>query len=130
RKCESGFNIDRPLGVNAHPTLHVLFREVPKSIQDPRTGKTMYDIWLAQQNQYRTTPSVDEWGEFFDPDSELKEPSLSSSPSDDAAPFFNQIALPASDMYYGADYGMYHSIYENFHWMKTIVDPTLNRHAT
>ena len=31
-------------------------------------------------------------------------------------------------MYYGADYGMYHSIYENFHWMKTVVDPTFEYH--
>jgi hypothetical protein len=31
-------------------------------------------------------------------------------------------------MYYGADYGMYHSIYENFHWMKTVVDPEFKYH--
>ena len=125
----SVFNIDRPLSVNAHPALHRLFREVTRSIKDPRTGKSMNEVWRDQQNQYRTTPSVDGWGEFFDSNRELKEPSLSSSPSDDAAPFFNQLALPASDMYYGADYGMYHSIYENFHWMKTVVDPTFEYHV-
>jgi N-acetylated-alpha-linked acidic dipeptidase len=124
----SVFNIDRPLSVNAHPALHALFREVTQSIPDPKSGKTMYEVWLAQQNQYRTTPSVDGWGEFFNPSAELKEPFVFSSPSDDAAPFFNQLALPASDMYYGADYGMYHSIYENFHWMKTVVDPKFEYH--
>ena len=32
-------------------------------------------------------------------------------------------------MYYGAAYGMYHSIYENIHWMKTVVDPTFEYHS-
>ena len=124
----SVFNTQRPLSVNAHPVLHKLFREVSKNIRDPRTGKTMFEVWRDLQNQYRDTPSVDGWGEFFNPAQELKEPWIFESPSDDAAPFFTHLALPASDMYYGADYGMYHSIYENFHWMKTVVDPTFEYH--
>jgi N-acetylated-alpha-linked acidic dipeptidase len=81
------------------------------------------------QNRFRKVPSVDGWGELFDPDRELAEPRIFAIPYDDAAPFFSYLALPASDMYYGADYGMYHSIYENFHWMKTVVDPTFEYHA-
>ncbi len=124
----SVFNTDRPLSVSAHPLLHRLFREVAWNIQDPKSGKSMFEAWRDLQNKYRNTPSVDGWGEFFNPDRELKEPWIFESPSDDAAPFFTQLALPASDMYYGADYGMYHSIYENFHWMKTVVDPTFEYH--
>ena len=122
------FNPDRPLSVAAHPALHNLFREVARSVQDPRTGKTTFNAWRDLQNHYRQTPGVDGWGEFFDPDLELTEPYVFEIPYDDAAPFFGLLALPASDMYYGADYGMYHSIYENFHWMKTIVDPTFEYH--
>ncbi len=80
------------------------------------------------QNAYRKVPGVDGWGDYFDPEKPLTEPYLFETPYDDAAPFFNFLALPASDMYYGADYGMYHSIYENFHWMKTVVDPTFEYH--
>jgi N-acetylated-alpha-linked acidic dipeptidase len=97
-------------------------------VKDPRTGKSTFEIWLDLQNKYRQTPSVDGWGDLFDPDQELTEPWIFTTPYDDAAPFFNLLALPASDMYYGADYGMYHSIYENFHWMKTVVDPTFEYH--
>ena len=50
----SVFNIDRPLSVNAHPALHVLFREVTKSIQDPRTGKTMKTIVDPTLNRHAT----------------------------------------------------------------------------
>jgi N-acetylated-alpha-linked acidic dipeptidase len=122
------FNTDRPLSVSAHPVLHDLFRQTSRNIQDPKSGKTLFERWVELQNEYRKVPGVDGWGEFFNPDQMLTEPYVFESPSDDAAPFFNYLALPASDMYYGADYGMYHSIYENFHWMKTVVDPTFEYH--
>jgi N-acetylated-alpha-linked acidic dipeptidase len=122
------FNIDRPLSVSAHPVLHNMFRAASRNIKDPRSGKSLFEVWTNLQNQYRKIPGVDGWGEFFDPDKNLNEPYVFESPSDDAAPFLTFLALPASDMYYGADYGMYHSIYENFHWMKTVVDPTFEYH--
>ena len=123
------FNPDRPLSVSAHPVLHELFRSVTREVTDPRTGDSTFEVWRDMQNRYRQVPGVDGWGEFFDPDRELQEPWIFESPNDDAAPFFYYLGLPASDMYYGADYGMYHSIYENFHWMETVVDPTFEYHA-
>ncbi len=122
------FNPERPLSVAAHPALHSLFREVARDVPDPKTGASTFDVWRDLQNRYRTTPGVDGWGEFFDPEAELARPWVFEIPYDDAAPFYNWLALPASDMYYGADYGMYHSIYENFHWMKTVVDPDFHYH--
>jgi N-acetylated-alpha-linked acidic dipeptidase len=123
------FNPERPLSVAAHSALHRLFREVSREIADPRTDRTTFEVWRDLQNRYRRVPSVDGWGELFDPERELEEPWIFPLPYDDAAPFFQHLALPASDMYYGADYGMYHSIYENFHWMKTVVDPTFAYHG-
>jgi N-acetylated-alpha-linked acidic dipeptidase len=123
------FNPDRPLSVAAHPVLHRLFREVTRNVRDPRTGRSTFDVWRDLQNRYREVPGVDGWGEFFDPGRELTEPWVFEAPYDDAYPFYSYLALPASDMYYGADYGMYHSIYENIHWMKTVVDPTFEYHS-
>ena len=123
------FNPDRALSVAAHPVLHRLFRDVTRKVRDPRTGRSTFDVWRDLQNRYREVPGVDGWGEFFDPDRELIEPWVFEAPNDDAYPFYNYLALPASDMYYGADYGMYHSIYENIHWMKTVVDPTFEYHS-
>ncbi|MFQ5789648.1 MAG: M28 family peptidase [Acidobacteriota bacterium] len=124
----SVFNTHRPLSVSAHTALHPLFRAVARDISDPRTRRSLFDTWRDLQNRCRRVPSVDGWGEFFDPERELSEPWLFETPYDDAAPFYQYLALPASDMYYGADYGMYHSIYENFHWMKTVVDPAFDYH--
>ena len=122
------FNPERPLSVAAHPALHTLFRAVSRDVTDPRTGHSTFEVWRELQNRFRRVPGVDGWGEFFDPERELSRPWVFEVPYDDAAPFFNYLALPASDMYYGADYGMYHSIYENFHWMKSVVDPTFEYH--
>jgi len=122
------FNPDRPLSVAAHPVLHDLFRDVSKVVTDPRTGRSTFEVWRDGQNAFRKVPGVDGWGEFFDPEKALDEPYVFEAPYDDAAPFFNLLALPASDMYYGADYGMYHSLYENYHWMSTVVDPGFAYH--
>ena len=122
------FNTHRPLSVSAHPVLHSLFRAASRDIQDPKSKRSLFESWTDMQNAYRKVPGVDGWGDYFDPEKPLTEPYLFETPYDDAAPFFNFLALPASDMYYGADYGMYHSIYENFHWMKTVVDPTFEYH--
>lgn len=122
------FNPDRPLSVASHPVLHELFRDVSRAVPDPRTGKSTFEVWRDGQNEFRKVPGVDGWGEFFDPEKPLERPYLFEAPYDDAAPFFNLLALPASDMYYGADYGMYHSLYEDFHWMSTVVDPGFAYH--
>ena len=122
------FNINRPVSVTAHPALHNLFREASRDIRDPRSGKSLYEVWVNLQNQFRNVPGVDGWGEFFDPANELTAPYVFETPWDDATPFYHFVALPSSDMYYGAEYGMYHSIYENFHWMKTVGDPTFEYH--
>ena len=124
----SVFNPDRPLSVSAHPVLHNLFRGVSRNVADPRSGRSTFDVWRDMQNQFRKVPSVDGWGGYFDPEKTLTAPHVFERPFDDAQPFFDYLALPSSDMYYGADYGMYHSIYENFHWMKTVVDPTFGYH--
>src|SRR5262249_43416498 len=102
----SVFNTDRPLSVNSHPLLHQLFRDASRNIRDPKTGKTMFERWVDLQNEFRSTPSTDGFSPFFDHARKLTEPWINEAPDDDAGPFFNILALPASDMYYGSDYGM------------------------
>lgn len=117
------FNTERPLYVGASPSLHALFLETARDVSSP-AGGSLYDDWLAQQNAMRGTPSVDGAGVDFDPSRPLTAPYIDPVPlGDDQTPFVEFLALPGSDMYYGADYGMYHSLYENRRWMETVVDP-------
>ncbi len=123
------FNPDRPLFVSASGSLRRLFWEASQAVPDPRTGRPTYDVWLEMQNRFREVPSVDGRPEFFDPSVALARPEIDNTPlGDDQTAFYVHAALPASDMYYGSDYGTYHSLYENIHWMETIVDPGYRYH--
>jgi len=122
------FNPDRPLSLSASGSLRGLWLDVARAVPDPRRGIPTYDVWLEAQNRFRNTPSVDLLGSA--PERAPRgEPRIFSDPiGDDQTVFYLHLALPVSDMYYGADYGMYHSLYENPHWMETIVDPDFAYH--
>jgi N-acetylated-alpha-linked acidic dipeptidase len=48
----------------------------------------------------------------------------------DFTPFFHHGGIPSFDMGSGGDYGVYHSMYDTFHWMKSFGDPGFLMHAT
>jgi len=122
------FNPDRPLSISTSASMRGLWLDATRAVPDPRRNIPTYDVWLELQNRFRNVPSVD----VSEPQDEvppLSEPSIFADPiGDDQTVFYLHLALPVSDMYYGADYGVYHSIYENLHWMKTIVDPDFAYH--
>jgi N-acetylated-alpha-linked acidic dipeptidase len=123
------FNPDRPLYVGASACLHRLFRETADAVPAPRGGGSLGSLWLRMQNEHRGEGTVDGRTGDFDPATPLLEPYLDPVPlGDDQTPFVAVAALPGSDMYYGADYGMYHSLYEDRHWMMTVVDPEFRHH--
>jgi N-acetylated-alpha-linked acidic dipeptidase len=123
------FNPGRPLYVGASPCLHRLFRETAASVQSPAGDGSLAETWLRQQNEARAFTTVDALSADYDPSRPLREPYIDPVPlGDDQTPFVEYLALPGSDMYYGADYGMYHSLYENRRWMETIVDPQFLYH--
>jgi N-acetylated-alpha-linked acidic dipeptidase len=122
------FNADRPLSLSASGSLRGLWLDVARAVPDPRRGVPTYDVWLEGQNRFRDVASVDFVGAPTN-NPPRSEPLVYSDPiGDDQTVFYLHLALPVSDMYYGADYGMYHSIYENPHWLKTIVDPDFAYH--
>ena len=123
------FNGERPLYAGASPCLHRLFRETAADVPGPAGKGSLFDEWVRLQNQMRGVPSVDAFEIAGDPDEPLAEPQIDDVPlGDDQTPFVEFLGLPGSDMYYGADYGMYHSLYENRHWMATVVDPQFRLH--
>jgi N-acetylated-alpha-linked acidic dipeptidase len=122
------FNPDRPLSVSTSASMRGLWLDAARAVPDPRRNIPTYDVWLELQNRFRNVASVDT-SEPKDEVPPLTEPSVYGDPiGDDQTVFYLHLALPVSDMYYGADYGVYHSIYENPHWMKTIVDPDFGYH--
>jgi len=123
------FNGERPLYVGASPCLHRLFREVAADVPGPDGKETLYAAWVRLQNAARELGSVDAFEIRGNPSEPLTEPQIDDVPlGDDQTPFVEFLALPGSDMYYGADYGLYHSLYEDRHWMETVADPQFRHH--
>jgi N-acetylated-alpha-linked acidic dipeptidase len=48
----------------------------------------------------------------------------------DFCPFLDFAGIPSIDTGFVGDYGVYHSLYDDFYWMKTFGDPTFAYHAT
>ncbi|PHT28376.1 hypothetical protein CQW23_32001 [Capsicum baccatum] len=81
-------------------------------VQDPdNSSQTIYQSWLAFEN-----------------DTTVKLGRLEGAGSDYAA-FVQHIGTPALDMSFGNGYPVYHSMYDDFVWMKKFGDPMFHRHA-
>jgi N-acetylated-alpha-linked acidic dipeptidase len=47
----------------------------------------------------------------------------------DFSPFLDYAGIPSIDIGFGGDFGVYHSLYDDFYWMKHFGDPTFAYHA-
>jgi N-acetylated-alpha-linked acidic dipeptidase len=114
-------------GASATPSLSELVRDVTRDIADPNSGRPIYDRW----REHLTHPRTDQ------------EPSPSAGGADapgavplgvlgagsDFCPFFDHAGIPSIDVSFAGDYGVYHSIYDDFYWMKHFGDPSFAYHV-
>jgi N-acetylated-alpha-linked acidic dipeptidase len=113
---------------SATPSLGEWVREVTRDIEDPATGGSVYAAWsesAARDNQEmrgvaRTAPR---------PDASTQAPLGALGAGSDFCPFFDYAGIPSIDLAFSGDYGVYHSVYDDFHWMKHFGDPTFTYHA-
>jgi N-acetylated-alpha-linked acidic dipeptidase len=111
------------------PSLKELIRDAAREVQDPTGSRSVYDVWLEHstnsEGQFNgaahLTPKVEASG-----DAPLGDLGAGS----DFCAFFDHAGIPSLDMGFIGDYGVYHSIYDDFFWMKTFGDPTFAYHAT
>ncbi|CAI5468103.1 unnamed protein product [Closterium sp. Yama58-4] len=47
----------------------------------------------------------------------------------DFAAFLQHLGIAAADTHFSGSYPMYHSVYDNYHWMATFADPLFKRHV-
>ncbi|KAD4180239.1 hypothetical protein E3N88_28830 [Mikania micrantha] len=93
----------------ATPQLDQLIIEVIKLVQDPdNTSQTVYDSWVKA----------------------IKNPEIGrlGGGGSDYVAFVQHIGVPATDMYFGSAYPVYHSMYDDFVWMNKFGDPLFRRH--
>jgi N-acetylated-alpha-linked acidic dipeptidase len=106
-----------------------LVRDVARQVQDPEKGRSVYDMWREHSSQKKGAPNG-----IARP--ELKAETPGETPvgalgaGSDFCPFFDFAGIPSLDMGFNGDYGVYHSLYDDFYWMKQFGDPTFVYHAT
>ena len=94
----------------------------------PATGHSVYDAWREHAAKCAgrcparrgKRPTAETSGEA---------PLGALGAGSDFSPFFDYAGIPSMDMGFGGDYGVYHSLYDDFYWMKHFGDPTFAYHA-
>jgi N-acetylated-alpha-linked acidic dipeptidase len=113
---------------SATPSLKELVRDVTRDVPDPNTGLDVYDAWREHtintreelSGKARQAPRADTSG---------KVPVGALGAGSDFCPFFDYAGIPSVDISFGGDYGVYHSLYDDFYWMKHFGDPTFAYHV-
>jgi len=109
----------RDFSVQAVPCLNHVVEQALKEVLDPATQKPVYESLVGQD---KSQQGIDK-----PPESEWIEPIGSGS---DHTVFLNHIGAPALDMTFSGDYGVYHSVYDNYYWMTRFGDPGMRYTAT
>jgi len=121
--------VDGPnFGASSSPSLKELIRDATREVQDPRGGRSVYEVWREHATHAKDEPSSTARSEAR---AEVSgEPPIGAlGAGSDFCPFFDHAGIPSMDMGFGGDYGVYHALYDDFYWMKHFGDPTFEYHA-
>ncbi len=113
---------------SATPSLNNLIRAATRQVPDPDTGDTVYDAWSDHSSTGRTelsgiasrAPGARTRGDA---------PVGALGSGSDYSSFFDFAGIPSIDLAFSGDYGVYHSLYDDFYWMKHFGDPTFAYHV-
>jgi N-acetylated-alpha-linked acidic dipeptidase len=116
-------------GAGATPSLKNLIRDATREVEDPRTGGTVYAAWrehgMAEKNDL---PGTARQSAVADSSGEAPVDAIGSG--SDYSAFFDHAGIPSVDIGFNGPYGVYHSAYDDFYWMKHFGDPKFAYHAT
>ncbi|GJP52214.1 hypothetical protein CLOM_g11356 [Closterium sp. NIES-68] len=111
-KAIAYINVDVAVGgggfhASATPQLDDLIRDVSSQVANPDgpAGQSLLEGWAAEHN--------------------VSEPEAEAA----TTAFLQHLGIAAADTHFGGSYPMYHSVYDNYHWMATFADPLFKRHV-
>lgn len=105
--------------VRASPSLSRLIIQALKEVEDPVSKQPIYSRWKSGSGEKGTIVVAGEGGKI--------NPIGSGT---DHAVFLNHIGIPSLDMAFSGDYGVYHSMYDDYYWMGHFGDPGMMYTAT
>jgi len=133
----------RDLDMGGVPSLRDLALDAAGAINDVRTGRSLRDIWIdAKRKAWSAASPLN----LSDP---LWDDAAHDSPRDagklrargfsaqmhplgsgsDYTVFLDHLGIPALDIGFSGEYGVYHSIYDDFTWMEKFGDPEFLTHT-
>jgi N-acetylated-alpha-linked acidic dipeptidase len=116
-------------GAGATPSLKELIRDATRDVDDPRTGHTVYDAWREHGlNTKGDIPGTARQQAVMDMSGEAPVDAIGSG--SDYSAFYDHAGIPSVDIGFNGPYGVYHSTYDDFYWMKHFGDPKFAYHAT
>jgi len=113
---------------SAVPSLKDLVRDVTREVEDPRTSKSVHEAWIDHMNRDRKVPSgTARQAPSVDPLGKVPLGALGSG--SDYSAFLDHAGIPSIDIGFTGPYGVYHSLYDDFEWMKHFGDPSFSYHV-
>jgi N-acetylated-alpha-linked acidic dipeptidase len=115
-------------GASAVPSLKEFVRDATRDVTDPRTGRSVYDVWkyrVQHGSPEKSGTAREELSGTHGGDVPLSNLGAGS----DFCPFLDHAGIPSMDVGSGGDYGVYHSTYDDFYWMSHFGDPSFAYHA-
>lgn len=115
-------------GASSVPSMWKLIRGATRDVKDPKSGQSIYQQWQAHAREEEPDPELT--NAEVASDTTIAEARIGALGSgSDFTPFLQHLGVPASDMGFGGDYGVYHSAYDSFYWMSNFGDPTFGYHV-
>jgi len=127
--ADAYFNMDvavsgKKFGASGVPSLKEFIREIAKSVPSPQGG-TVYDRWkkTSQPNAENSRPQ--ETSTYRPPPAAMQNdvPVGDLGGGSDYSVFLQHLGVPSTDISSSGDYGVYHSVFDNFAWFKKFGDP-------
>jgi len=114
---------------SATPSLNNFVREITRDVPDPKTGKSVYEAWRDYSLRSKDETSGGTAREVAGATDSGEPPLTALGAGSDFSPFFDFAGIASMDSSFTGDYGVYHSLYDDFYWMKRFGDPTFAYHV-
>ena len=127
--ADAYFNMDvavsgKKFAASGVPSLKDFIRQITKAVPSPEGG-TVYDAWKkasdsnTEKNHAQGTPTS------YSPPEEARGdvPVGDLGSGSDYSVFLQHLGVPSTDVTSSGDYGVYHSVFDDFAWFKKFGDP-------
>lgn len=120
------FNVDVAVaggdfGAEAVPSLKQFIREVTQEVLSPKGG-TVYSQWKLSSAGEARDANTGHTPRFNAASEDVPVGDLGSG--SDFTPFLQHVGVPSTDIGSHGDYGVYHSVFDNYAWYIQNADPT------